>query len=99
MHVATSRGRLYQGYSERQDFSPFPLLETCSFFLIWYYTKQRCLYIFLATLPENWCDEQLEISKGFLDCVCKTKLEKKNMFLIVERLKQYRIVIFLVVVT
>ena len=37
-----------QGYSERQDFSPFPLLETYSFFLIWDYTKRRCpLHIFL----------------------------------------------------
>ena len=30
-----------QAYSERQDFPPFPLLETRSFFLIWYYTIKR----------------------------------------------------------
>ena len=30
-----------QAYSERQDFPPFPLLEKCSFFLIWYYTIKR----------------------------------------------------------
>ena len=30
-----------QAYSEWQDFPPFPLLETRSFFLIWYYTIKR----------------------------------------------------------
>ena len=35
----------WQAYSERQDFSPFPLLETCSFFVIWYFMIKKAMLV------------------------------------------------------
>ena len=69
-----------QGYSEQQDFSPFPLLETYSFFsnLVFYDEK---IY------ARGWADQKRfqhhfdlpQAQLSLLMIVYNTKLEKKNV--------------------
>ena len=74
-----------QGYSKRQDFSPFPLLETCSFFLIWYFMiKKAMLVVGLIKKDSNIILICPKPNYHFF-WLCNTKLEKKNVFLTVER--------------
>ena len=84
-HLIWRRICMYQGYSEWQDFSPFPLLETCSFFLIWYFMiKKAMLVVGLIKKDSNIILICPKPNYHFF-WLCNTKLEKKNVFLTMER--------------
>ena len=67
-----------QGYSKRQNFSPFPLSETCSFFLIWYFMiKKSMLVVGLIKKDSNIIFICSKPNYHFF-WLCNTKLEKKE---------------------
>ena len=62
------------------DFSPFPLLETCSFFLIWYFMiKKSMLVVGLIKKDSNIILICPKPNYHFF-WLCNTKLEKRTCF-------------------